>query len=175
LQRLRALKWDCVFGMSPAGLVNPAMLAVGAALFFGGGDGFNGTLAGAPDRLGETAGGLAALAFAAALLSSGISATGIGTYAGQVIMAGFLGLRVPLFTRRLITMVPALLVILLGVSPDAALVASQVVLSFGIPFALVPLVLITRDRAVMGELVNRHATTWVGAVIAGLISRSTPT
>jgi manganese transport protein len=104
-----------------------------------------------------------------ALLSSGVSSTGVGTYAGQVIMSGFVGLRLPPLARRLITMAPALVVLVLGVRPDTALVASQVVLCFGIPFALVPLVLITRDRAVMGDVVNRRVTTCAGAVIAGLI------
>lgn len=115
------------------------------------------------------AGGLSALVFAVVLLSSGVAATGVGTYAGQAIMAGFVGLRMPLSARRLITMAPALVVLALGVRPDTALVGSQVVLSFGIPFALVPLVLISRDRAIMGDLVNRRATTWTGAAVAGLV------
>jgi manganese transport protein len=167
-RRLRSLRLDCVLGIGMAGLVNVAMLCVAAGLFVGGG-GFDGTLAGAQRSLLDTAGGLAALAFAVALLSSGVSSTGVGTYAGQVIMSGFVGLRLPPLARRLITMAPALVVLVLGVRPDTALVASQVVLSFGIPFALVPLVLITRDRAVMGDVVNRRVTTCAGAVIAGLI------
>src|SRR5205085_3712106 len=115
-------------------------------------------------------GGTAALAFAVALLASGTSSSSVGTYAGQVVMAGFVNLRISLFARRGLTMLPALVVLAVGVSPTDALVLSQVVLSFGIPFALVPLVLLTRRRDVMGELVNRRLTSVVaGAVAAPLV------
>jgi manganese transport protein len=166
---LRSLRFDCVLGMGLAGLVNAAMLGTAVALFYGREGGFDGSLAGAHQSLGQFAGGLAALAFAVALLSSGVAATGVGTYAGQVVMQGFLRFRVPLLLRRVITMAPAVVILALGVSPDSALVVSQVVLSFGIPFVLVPLVLVTRDRSVMGELVNRRTTTVAAAVIATLI------
>ena len=119
---------------------------------------------------GHLVGGTAALAFAVALLASGASSSSVGTYAGQVVMAGFVNLRIPLLLRRAITMIPAIVVLALGVSPTSALVLSQVVLSFGIPFALIPLVLLTRRRDVMGIHVNRHATTTIAIAIAALIA-----
>jgi manganese transport protein len=111
----------------------------------------------------------AAFAFALALLASGFASSGVGTYAGQVVMQGFIRRRIPLLVRRLLTLSPALVVLALGVDPTRALVLSQVVLSFGIPFALVPLVLLTRRRDIMAELVNRRATTVVASLIAALI------
>jgi manganese transport protein len=93
----------------------------------------------------------------------------VGTYAGQVVMQGFIQRRIPLLLRRLVTMAPALVVLAIGLDPMSSLVISQVVLSFGIPFALVPLVLLTRRRDVMGELANHRVTTIVAAVVAGLI------
>jgi manganese transport protein len=114
-------------------------------------------------------GGGAALAFALALLSSGFASSSVGTYAGQVVMQGFIQRTIPLVLRRLITMTPALIVLALGLEPTRSLVISQVVLSFGIPFALIPLVLLTRRRDVMGELVNRRLTTVVAGVVAALI------
>ena len=123
-------------------------------------------------RSGDTAGSLVALCFAVALLASGFASSGVGTYAGQVVMQGFLQRRIPLLVRRLVTMLPALVVLGLGIDPTRALVLGQVVLSFGIPFALVPLVLLSRRRDVMGALVNDRSTTvvaWlVGAVVVGL-------
>jgi manganese transport protein len=94
----------------------------------------------------------------------------VGTYAGQVVMQGFIQRRIPLVMRRLVTMIPALIVLAIGLDPTRSLVISQVVLSFGIPFALVPLVLLTRRRDVMGELANHRVTTVVAAVVAALIS-----
>ena len=114
------------------------------------------------------AGGLAALSFAVALLASGASSSSVGTYAGQVVMAGFVNLRIPLMLRRGLTMIPALIIIAIGMNPTQALVLSQVVLSFGIPFALIPLVLLTCRRDVMGAQVNRRLTTivaWSSAVV----------
>ena len=104
-----------------------------------------------------------------ALLASGLSSSSVGTYAGQVVMQGFIGRRVPLFARRAVTMLPALVVLGLGLPVTASLVISQVVLSFGIPFALVPLLLLTRRRDIMGPLVNRRLTTVTTGVIAVLI------
>jgi manganese transport protein len=132
------------------GLVNLAMLVLAARLFFGDGVGEVDTLEGVHAALDRVAGAPVALAFAVALLASGFASSGVGTYAGQVVMQGFLQRRIPLTLRRAITMAPALLVLALGGRPDAALVLSQVVLSFGIPFALVPLVLLTRRVDVMG-------------------------
>jgi manganese transport protein len=110
-------------------------------------------------------GGGAALAFAVALLASGLSSSSVGTYAGQVVMQGFIGRRIPLFTRRALTMLPALIVLAIGLPITDSLVISQVVLSFGIPFALVPLVMLTRRADIMGALVNRRATTAAAAGI----------
>ena len=125
-----------------------------------------GSLTAAHAGLGRLVGGGAALAFAAALLASGLSSSSVGTYAGQVVMQGFIGRRIPLFLRRALTMLPALLVLELGLPTTGSLVISQVVLSFGIPFALVPLVALTRRTDVMGPLVNRRLTT----VSAGLVT-----
>ncbi|MCW2777140.1 MAG: manganese transport protein MntH, partial [Frankiales bacterium] len=112
----------------------------------------------------------AALGFALALLASVFAASSVGTYSGQVVMRGFLRRQVPLPLRRGVTLAPAIVVLAIGVDPTRALVLSQVVLSFGIPFALVPLVLLTRRPEVMGEFVNRRTTTTAAAVVAALIS-----
>jgi len=128
------------------------------------------TIEGAHAGLGDALGPTAALLFALALLASGFASSGVGTYSGQVIMQGFLRRRIPLLVRRLVTVVPALIVLALGVDPTRALILSQVVLSIGIPFALIPLVLLTRRRDVMGGLVNRRFTTVVAAAVAALIS-----
>ncbi len=173
-ERARVLRFerlDVVIALGLAGLVNMAMLAVAAKLFHGV-PGYSdvSTIEGAHAGFSHLVGGTAALAFAVALLASGASSSSVGTYAGQVVMAGFVDLRVPLVLRRAITMVPAIVVLALGVSPTSALVLSQVVLSFGIPFALVPLLLLTRRRDVMGVHVNRRATTWSAVAIAALIS-----
>lgn len=167
---LRTLRVDTTLGLSMAGLINLSMLCVAAAVFHGAAGGFDGSLTGAHEGFTRLVGGGAALAFAAALLASGLSSSGVGTYSGQVIMEGFLKMRIPLFLRRAITMTPALIVLSLGVSPDDVLLLSQVVLSFGIPFALIPLVLLSRRRDLMGDLVNRPTTTFFGWVAALLIS-----
>ncbi|HLX21392.1 MAG TPA: Nramp family divalent metal transporter [Gaiellaceae bacterium] len=171
-ERTRVLRFertDVIVALSIAGIINLSMLAVAAKLFHGSGLPGVETIPGAHAAFGHLAGGGAALAFAAALLASGASSSSVGTYAGQVVMAGFVGLRIPLYVRRLVTMVPALVVLAVGVSPTSALVLSQVVLSFGIPFALVPLVLLTSRRDVMGMHVNRRATTLVAAAVTVLI------
>jgi manganese transport protein len=162
---------DVIVALGLAGLVNMAMLCVAAQLFHGTpGYSHVDTIQAAHAGFSNLVGGTAALAFAVALFASGISSSSVGTYAGQVVMAGFVNLRLSLFLRRGLTMIPALIVLAVGVSPTSALVLSQVVLSFGIPFALVPLVLLTRRRDVMGEHVNRRATTVVAVAIAALIS-----
>ena len=166
---LRSQRVDVVVAMGLAGLVNLAMLVLAARLFFGRDLAGIDTLEGAHAALGELAGSSAALAFAIALLASGFASSGVGTYAGQVVMQGFLQRRIPLAVRRGITLAPALVVLGLGIDPTRALVLSQVVLSFGIPFALVPLVLLTRRVDVMGALVNRSITTAVAWVVAALI------
>ena len=168
---LRFQRTDVIVALGLAGIVNMAMLAVAAKLFHGRpGWSHVDTLEGAHAGFSHLVGGTAALAFAVALLASGASSSSVGTYAGQVVRAGFVNLRIGLFARRALTMVPALVVLAIGVSPTSALVLSQVVLSFGIPFALVPLLLLTRRRDVMGAHVNRLPTTAVAVAVAALIS-----
>jgi manganese transport protein len=154
-----------------AGLVNMAMLAVAARLFHdrpGWSDIASITVAHA--GFSHLVGGTAALAFSVALFASGASSSSVGTYAGQIVMAGFVNLRISIFLRRALTMIPALVVLAIGVDPTRALVASQVVLSFGIPFALVPLLLLTRRRDVMGVHANGRTTNVVAALVAALIT-----
>jgi manganese transport protein len=168
---LRFERTDVIVALGLAGLVNMAMLAVAAKLFHDRpGYSHVDTIQGAHAGFSHLVGGTAALAFAVALLASGASSSSVGTYAGQVVMAGFVNLRLSLLVRRGLTMIPALVVLALGVSPTSALVLSQVVLSFGIPFALVPLLLLTSRRDVMGNHVNRLPTTVVAVAIAALIS-----
>jgi manganese transport protein len=168
---LRFERTDVIVALGLAGLVNLAMLAVAAKLFHGTpGYSHVNTIQEAHAGFSHLVGGTAALAFAVALLASGASSSSVGTYAGQVVMAGFVNLRISLFARRALTMMPALVVLGIGVSPTSALVLSQVVLSFGIPFALVPLLLLTSRRDVMGAHVNRLPTTAVAVAIAALIS-----
>jgi len=121
------------------------------------------------DELGNHLSPHAGTIFGIALLASGISSSSVGTLAGQVVMQGFIRRKIPIFLRRAVTMAPALIVLAIGASPSRALVLSQVFLSFGIPFALVPLVLFTRDRELMGGLVNRRVTTAAAAIIATVI------
>jgi manganese transport protein len=168
---LRFERIDVTIAMTLAGLVNMAMLVIAASLFGGSGLAHIEDIRVAHAEFSRLAGGAAALAFAMALLASGLASSSVGTYAGQVVMQGFVDRRIPLVARRAVTMTPALIVLALGVNPSRALVLSQVVLSFGIPFALVPLVLLTRRRDVMGPLVNRPITTLVaGVVAAGVIA-----
>jgi manganese transport protein len=159
-------RFDVLIAMGVAGVINMSMLVIAASLFQGTGiDSIEGAHAG----FGELVGPGAALAFALALLASGFAASSVGTYAGQVVMQGFINRTIPLVLRRLVTMAPALVVLAIGLDPSRALVLSQVVLSFGIPFALVPLVLLTRRRAIMGALVNRPVTTAAATTVAALI------
>jgi manganese transport protein len=157
---------DVLMAMGVAGVINMSMLIIAASLFQGTGiDSIEGAHAGFGDMVGPSA----ALAFALALLASGFAASSVGTYAGQVVMQGFINRTIPLVLRRLVTMAPALVVLGVGLDPSRSLVISQVVLSFGIPFALVPLVLLTRKRAIMGALVNRPLTTAAATTVAALI------
>jgi manganese transport protein len=155
--------------MTVAGLINLTMLVVAASLFHTTGNTGIDSIEGAHAGLERLIGGGAALAFAVALLASGLSSSSVGTYAGQVVMQGFINRRIPLFVRRAVTMAPALIVLALGLDATSTLVVSQVVLSFGIPFALVPMILLTRRADVMGTLVNRGATTMIAGVVAALI------
>jgi manganese transport protein len=171
-ERNRVLRYeriDVIVALAIAGLINLSMLAVAAKLFHTSGLVGLDTIQGAHHELGRLVGGGAALAFAVALLASGVSSSSVGTYAGQVVMAGFLNIRISLAVRRAVTMAPALAVLAAGANPTDALVLSQVVLSFGIPFALVPLVSLTARRDVMGVHVNRRLTSFVAFAVAALI------
>jgi len=164
---LRFERLDVIIALGLAGLINLSMLVVAAELFHVRGLDIE-TIPAAHSGFSHLVGGGAALTFAVALLASGVSSSSVGTYAGQIVMAGFVNLRIPLVVRRLVTMAPALIVLAIGVSPTSALVLSQVVLSFGIPFALIPLVMLTSRRDVMGVHVNGRLTTavaWVFAVV----------
>ena len=165
---LRFQRLDVFIALGAAGLINLAMLVLAAAMASRGG-GSLGSIAALHTGLGRALGGGAALAFAAALLASGLSSSSVGTYAGQVVMQGFVGRRIPLFLRRALTMLPALIVLELGLPTTSSLVISQVVLSFGIPFALVPLVLLTRRDDVMGPLANRRVTTVSASLVTAAI------
>ncbi len=160
---------DVVIAMAIAGTINASMLIMAAALFNA--EGLTGVadIDQAFEALGAQVGGLSATLFGVALLASGFSSSSVGTMSGQVIMQGFINRQIPLFLRRLITMAPALVVLAIGVNPSRSLVISQVILSFGIPFALIPLLIFCRNRAVMGALVNRRVTTAVAAVVVALI------
>jgi manganese transport protein len=166
---LRFQRLDVTIAMGVAGLVNISMLVIAASLFHTGGLADIDSIEEAHTQFGALVGGGAAFAFALALLASGLASSSVGTFAGQVVMQGFVARTIPLALRRGITMTPALIVLALGLDPSRSLVISQVVLSFGIPFALVPLVLLTRRRDIMGALVNRGATTALASVVAGLI------
>ena len=166
---LRSTRLDIGVALGIAGLVNISMLVVAADALHGTGLPAD-SLEDMHDGLGTVLGGGAAVAFALALLASGLAASSVGTYSGQVVMAGFLRRRIPLAARRLVTMAPALLILASGVDPTRALVLSQVVLSFGIPFALVPLVWLTRRRDVMGRFSNGAFTTTCGVTVAAIVS-----
>ncbi|TPW32802.1 Nramp family divalent metal transporter [Pararhizobium mangrovi] len=159
---------DILVAMLIAGLINGAMLVMAAGLFFDGNIVVS-TLEGASHQLGERVGGLAQFLFGLGLLASGFSSSSVGTMSGQIVMQGFVQYRIPIFLRRLVTMAPALLIIGVGVDATTALVMSQVVLSFGIPFALVPLVLFTSDRSLMGSLVNHRITTLLAWLVTLVI------
>jgi manganese transport protein len=163
---LRFQRYDVLIAMSIAGLVNMAMLAIAAKLFQHSGIS---TIEEAHAGLTRMVGGAAALMFAIALLASGVSSSSVGTYAGQVVMNGFVHIRIPLVLRRFITMVPSIILLGLGLNATRALVISQVLLSFGIPFALIPLVLLTRSRRIMGKHANKLPITVASSVIAVLI------
>ena len=165
-------KLDCVLGLGLAGVANVAMLCIAAALVSRTGLAGSGDLQVIHSTMATYVGGAAALAFGVALIASGLSASSVGTYSGQIVMTGFMNWRIPLVVRRLLTMLPSLVVLALAANTTNALIYSQIVLSFGIPFALVPLAIITRRTDLMGDMVNRKLTSWamwlVTFVIAGL-------
>ncbi|MET7277447.1 Nramp family divalent metal transporter [Kribbella sp. NPDC005582] len=164
---LKATRTDVAVAMALAGAVNLAMVVLAAAALSGSGaDSLDAAHAAIGDRLGH----FSALLFALALLASGFASSSVGTYAGSVILDGFWQRKVPLWARRLVTLVPALLILAIGIDPSRALVVSQVVLSFGIPCALWPLVRLTASRRVMGHLVNRKATTLAACLVATAVT-----
>jgi manganese transport protein len=175
MQRRRLFRFeliDVVIAMGLAGLINASMLMMAAATFWATGR----EITAADDVITEAyrtltplLGGAASTIFAVSLLASGLSSSTVGTMAGQIIMQGFLHRQVPIWLRRLVTMLPALVVIALGIDTTRTLVVSQVVLSFGIPFALVPLIIFTRRRDLMHELVNHGITMIAAVVVAALI------
>src|SRR5436305_13033954 len=156
---------DVVIAMSLAGLVNVAMLVVAASVFFGSGLLNVASLETAHRTLEPILGSASSALFALALIASGISSSTVGTLAGQVVMQGFIRRQIPIWVRRTVTMLPAFVVIAIGVDPSRTLVISQVVLSFGIPFALIPLVIFTSRRVVMGGLVNHKVTTALAVLV----------
>lgn len=164
---LRVTRWDVGLAMMVAGAVNVAMLLVAALNMHGHG---GGSIEGAYAAVHDTVNPTIALFFAVGLLASGLASASVGAYAGAMIMQGLLHRSVPMLLRRLITLIPSALILASGFNPTRALVLSQVVLSFGIPFAVLPLVRLTGDRALMGDDANRRVTNVAGWVVAVLIS-----
>ena len=160
---------DVVVAMTLAGLVNAAMLVMAASTFWAHGLTKIATIEEAHRTLTPLLGGASSVVFAVSLLASGLSSSTVGTMAGQIIMQGFLHRQVSVWIRRLVTMLPAIAVVAIGLDPTRTLVISQVVLSFGLPFALVPLVLFTRRRDLMGSLANARITTATAALMTALI------
>jgi manganese transport protein len=167
MRHLRYELWDVLAAMNGAWLINSAMIVMGAAVFFKHGVPFS--FDEAHLTLQPLLPAVSGTAFALALLFSGLSSSTVGTMAGQVIIEGFLDIKFSVFLRRLITIIPALIVISLKLDPLKILLLSQVVLSFAIPFALVPLVLLTRSKSVMSDLVNRRSTNYMAYVVTAVI------
>jgi len=165
----RYTRVDVMIAMTIAGVINVAMLVMAASTFFKSGLLHIASLDSAHRTLQPILGGASSALFALALVASGLSSSAVGTLAGQVVMQGFIRRQIPVTVRRLVTMIPAFVVIGIGVDPSRTLVVSQVVLSFGIPFALIPLVVFTARRDVMGPLVNRRLTTVAASAVATLI------
>jgi manganese transport protein len=166
---LRFQRADVAMAMGLAGFINLTMLIIAAALFHESGLRDVESIEGAHAGFESLLGGGAALAFGIALLASGLSSSSVGTFAGQVVMQGFIRRRIPLFLRRGLTMAPSLIVLGIGTDTTDTLVISQVVLSFGIPFALIPMVILTSRSSVMGALVNRKLTTVAASIVATIV------
>jgi manganese transport protein len=160
---------DVVLAMSVAGVVNAAMLIMAAETFHSRGLINVDAIEKAYLTLEPLLGHAASYFFAISLLASGLSSSAVGTMSGQVIMQGFLKRQIPVWLRRLVTMVPALAVIFIGLDPTRTLVISQVILSFGLPLAVIPLALFTRRKDIMGVLANRHYTTLAAGFSGALI------
>ncbi|MDR7506385.1 MAG: Nramp family divalent metal transporter [Armatimonadota bacterium] len=161
---------DVAIAMALAGLINAAILIMAASTFYRAGLSHIASIEEAHRTLAPLLGSASSAVFAVSLLASGLSSSTVGTLAGQVIMQGFLHRQIPVWVRRVVTMAPALVVIALGLDPTRTLVISQVVLSFGLPFALVPLVAFTSRRDLMGSLVNHPVTTGLAAAATALIT-----
>jgi manganese transport protein len=161
---------DCVVGLGIAGVINVMMLCIAVALVRRSGVHDVGDLVGIHHQLATVVGGGAALAFGVALIASGLSSSSVGTYSGQIVMSGFMGWRIPLVVRRSLTMIPSLVVLAVATNTTNALVISQIVLSFGIPFALVPLLIFSSRPSIMGEMVNRRITTAALGVVTLIIT-----
>ena len=168
LRHLLMERIEVLVAMNVAWVINSAMVILSAAVFYAHGAPVQ-SIQDAHATLRPLVGDLSSLLFGIALLASGLSSSAVGTLAGQVILEGFLNVRMSIFLRRLITMIPALVVIALGLDPLAILVLSQVCLSFTLPFAIGPLVWLTSRRAVMGEHVNRRLTTAVATAVTAVI------
>ncbi|MEU0966061.1 Nramp family divalent metal transporter [Streptomyces sp. NPDC005917] len=166
---LRHVRADVLIAMGLAGAVNVALLVSAATLFHPGAPQAGASLAAAHDAYGSLVGQAAALAFALALLVSGLAGSSVGMYAGEVVMGGFLDRRIPVLLRRIITIAPAVAVLAAGAGPTQSLVLSQIILSFGISFALIPLVLLTSDRSLMGRWVNRRRTTYAAWMVSAVV------
>jgi manganese transport protein len=166
---MRYTRFDVVLAMTIAGAINVAMLVMAASTFFKAGLTHVATLDGAHRTLEPILGSASGVLFALALTASGLSSSAVGTLSGQVVMQGFIERQIPLVVRRVVTMTPAFVVIGIGLDPTLTLVVSQVVLSFGIPFALVPLVWFTARRDVMGRLANPRAVSALAGAVAAVI------
>jgi manganese transport protein len=166
---MRYTRIDVIFAMTIAGLINMAMLIMAASVFYKSGLLHINSLETAHRTLQPILGGASGTLFALALVGSGLSSSAVGTLSGQVVMQGFVQRQIPVWFRRVVTMIPAFVVIALGFSPTRTLVLSQVVLSFGIPFALIPLVMFTSRKRLMGALVNSRTTNVAAALVATLI------
>ena len=160
---------DVIVAMGVAGLVNMAMLFMAAKVFNLTGHADVAEIQTAYQTLTPLLGGGAAAVFLISLIASGISSSHVGTMAGQVVMQGFVGFRIPIWIRRVATMIPALIAIALGLDPTRTLVISQVVLSFTLPIPVITLIMFTRNRVIMGSLVNRRLTTILAIVCAVVI------
>ncbi|HEX9972500.1 MAG TPA: Nramp family divalent metal transporter [bacterium] len=160
---------DVIIAMGVASMVNAAMLIMAAATFHKTGMTHIGTIEEAHRTLEPLLGKAASWFFAISLLASGLSSSTVGTSAGQIIMQGFLHRHIPVWVRRVVTMLPSIIVIAIGLDPTRTLVVSQVVLSFGLPFAIIPLVQFTSNKRIMGVLVNKKITTIIASIIAVLI------
>lgn len=164
---LRFSNWECVIALAVAGMVNMAMVIMAAAAFHAGHTDVA-EIETAYHTLTPLLGGAAAMVFLISLMASGMSSSAVGTMAGQMIMQGFVGFHIPIWLRRLVTMLPAFVVVLMGVNTTDALVYSQVVLSFALPIPMIALVMFTRNPAIMGSFANKRLLD-IAAIVGTII------